>query len=157
MAVLDQILAILTGQKVYDSTTGLWRVYDQSGTELADPGGILLRGLHGWLLRQAVLVASVTPVAPAQSGGGGGGKGWDRAAWRKKKQFEDSIETTLKAALSPEDRLELALELGLGETDPEILTKIAKSLTPRAKILGEVYSERDDDEDEAVFLLLGEW
>ena len=50
---LDQILAILMGRKVYDSTTKLWRIYDQYGTELADPGGILLRGLHGWLLSQA--------------------------------------------------------------------------------------------------------
>lgn len=53
MAALDQILAILMGRKVYDSTTKLWRIYDQYGTELADPGGILLRGLHGWLLSQA--------------------------------------------------------------------------------------------------------
>lgn len=53
MAALDQIFAILTGRKVHDSTTGLWRVYDQYGTELADLGGILLRGLHGWLLQTA--------------------------------------------------------------------------------------------------------
>jgi hypothetical protein len=52
-AQLDQILAILTGRKVYDSTTKLWRVYDSTGVELADPSGILLRGLHGWLLMQA--------------------------------------------------------------------------------------------------------
>lgn len=158
MAALDQILAILKGRKVYDSTTRLWRVYDQNGIELADPSGILFRGLHGWLLQQAVLVASVTPVIPVQGGNGGGGsKGWDRTAWRKKKQLEDSIEATLKAALSPEDRLELASELSLGETAPEILAKIAKSLTPKAKILKKVHSEWDDDEDEAVFLLLGGW
>lgn len=48
---LDQILAILMGRKVYDSTTRLWRVYDSNGVELADPSGILLRGLHGWLLQ----------------------------------------------------------------------------------------------------------
>lgn len=53
MAVLDQILVILTGRKVYDSTTKLWRIYDQYGTEIADPSGILLRGLHGWLLQKA--------------------------------------------------------------------------------------------------------
>ena len=158
MASLDQILAILTGRKVYDSTTRLWRVYDQNGIELADPSGILFRGLHGWLLQQAVLVASVTPVIPVQGGNGGGGsKGWDRTAWRKKKQLEDSIEATLKAALSPEDRLELASELSLGETDPEILAKIAKSLIPRTEVLKKVHSEWDDDEDEAVFLLLGGW
>ena len=49
---LDQILALLTGRKVYDKTSGLWRVYDAGGTELADPGGALWRGLHGWMLYQ---------------------------------------------------------------------------------------------------------
>lgn len=50
---LDDILSILMGRKVYDTTTKLWRVYDADGNELADPSGILLRGLHGWLLQQA--------------------------------------------------------------------------------------------------------
>ena len=48
---LDQILALLQGRKVYDKTTGLWRVYDAGGTELADPSGVLWRGLHGWMLQ----------------------------------------------------------------------------------------------------------
>jgi len=50
---LDQILAILLGKKVYNAVTKLWRVYDENGIELADPSGILLRGLHGWLLQKA--------------------------------------------------------------------------------------------------------
>ena len=54
MAALDQILAILRGRKVYDSAGGLWRVYDDLGVELADTSGILLRGLHGFMLRQFV-------------------------------------------------------------------------------------------------------
>lgn len=58
---LDQILAILMGYKVYDSATRLWRVYDHNGVELADPSGVLLRGLHGWLLWQA----NQLPIAPA--------------------------------------------------------------------------------------------
>ena len=47
---LDQILALLTGRKVYDPATHLWRVYDSGGVEIADVGGVLQRGLHGWLL-----------------------------------------------------------------------------------------------------------
>lgn len=55
---LDSILALLTGKKVYDPATKLWRVYDAGGTELADPGGVLLRGLHGWLLQANVQQAA---------------------------------------------------------------------------------------------------
>lgn len=47
---LDAILALLTGKKVYDAGTGLWRVYAPDNTELADESGILMRGLHGWML-----------------------------------------------------------------------------------------------------------
>lgn len=49
MAALNQILALLTGTKIYDESTGLWRVYD-GPTELADDSGVLWRGLHGWML-----------------------------------------------------------------------------------------------------------
>lgn len=55
---LDSILALLTGKKVYDPATKLWRVYDNNGVELADPGGVLLRGLHGWLLQANVQQAA---------------------------------------------------------------------------------------------------
>jgi hypothetical protein len=46
---LDQILALLTSTKIYDESTGLWRVYE-GPTELADDSGVLWRGLHGWML-----------------------------------------------------------------------------------------------------------
>lgn len=52
-AQLDRILAILTGRKVYDSATKTWHVYDVNDVELVDASGILLQGLHGWLLRGA--------------------------------------------------------------------------------------------------------
>lgn len=48
MATTAQVLALLTGAKVFDGA--LWRVYDAGGTELADPGGVLWRGVHGALL-----------------------------------------------------------------------------------------------------------
>lgn len=48
MATTAQVLALLTGAKVFDG--GVWRVYDAGGTELADPGGVLWRGVHGALL-----------------------------------------------------------------------------------------------------------
>ena len=57
---LDQILALLTGTKIYDESTGLWRVYDSNGIEIADEGGVLFRGLHGWLLRQHIAVSEET-------------------------------------------------------------------------------------------------
>lgn len=50
-AQLDIIFAILTGRKVYDTDTKTWHVYDQNGVELVDASGILLQGLHGFLLR----------------------------------------------------------------------------------------------------------
>ena len=49
-ARLDQILALLTGRKVYDPATKLWRVYSPDSTELADESGVLMRGLHSWML-----------------------------------------------------------------------------------------------------------
>lgn len=60
MAALDEILSILTGKKVFDEATNTWRVYDSLGNEIADSSGILLQGLHGFLLRQYVESASVT-------------------------------------------------------------------------------------------------
>lgn len=45
---LDRILAILTGTKVKEGN--LWRVYDSLGVEIADASGVLLQGLHGFLL-----------------------------------------------------------------------------------------------------------
>ena len=50
---LDLILAILTGRKVYDPETKLWHVFDANGIELVDTSGVLMQGLHGWLLREA--------------------------------------------------------------------------------------------------------
>lgn len=63
---LSLALGILSGAKVFDDATGLWRVYDDQGNELADPSGILLRGTHGVLLLQ------ITPVAESQVVHGGG-------------------------------------------------------------------------------------
>lgn len=48
MAVEDDILAVLTGRKQFDGRQ--WRVYDPGGTEIADPGGVLWKGVHGALL-----------------------------------------------------------------------------------------------------------
>jgi hypothetical protein len=58
MSTEAQILALLTGRKVFDGRQ--WRVYDSGGTELADPGGVLWRGVHGALLWNASRVAVVT-------------------------------------------------------------------------------------------------
>jgi len=46
-----QILAVLTGRKVFDGRQ--WRVFDAGGVELADPGGVFWRGVHGALLWNA--------------------------------------------------------------------------------------------------------
>lgn len=56
MATTAQVLALLTGAKVFDG--GVWRVYDAGGAELADPGGVLWRGVHGALLWGAAFVAA---------------------------------------------------------------------------------------------------
>ena len=48
MATEDTILAVLTGRKQFDGRQ--WRVYDASGTELTDSGGVLWKGVHGALL-----------------------------------------------------------------------------------------------------------
>jgi hypothetical protein len=49
MSVEVQILELLIGQKVLGDD-GKWRVYDEVGVELADPGGILWRANPGSLL-----------------------------------------------------------------------------------------------------------
>lgn len=58
MTTEAQILALLTGQKVFDGRT--WRVYGTGGGELADSGGVLWRGVHGallWNVNQALSIA----------------------------------------------------------------------------------------------------
>lgn len=65
MSALDSVLAILTGRKVREGN--LWRVYDATGNEIADDGGVLLQGLHGALLNnqfaQQIVLASLGSVA----------------------------------------------------------------------------------------------
>jgi hypothetical protein len=61
---LDSILALLRGRKVLDETTNTWRVYDAGGAELADPGGVLWRGVHGMLLQAAMCCCKAAAVAP---------------------------------------------------------------------------------------------
>ena len=85
MSTLDQILAILMGRKVYDSATGLWRVYDSNGVELADPSGILLRGLHGWLL----LAATQHQAEEEQVPTGGGNYRWLNPRRKTRKEIEE--------------------------------------------------------------------
>lgn len=51
MATEAQVLAILTGRKVFDGRQ--WRVYDAAGVELGDPSGALWRGVHGAMLWNA--------------------------------------------------------------------------------------------------------
>lgn len=53
MATEAEILALLTGRKVFDGRQ--WRVYDSGGVEIADPGGVLWKGVHGALLWNAAL------------------------------------------------------------------------------------------------------
>ena len=48
MTIEDTILAVLSGRKQFDGRQ--WRVYDSGGTELADSGGVLWKGVHGALL-----------------------------------------------------------------------------------------------------------
>ncbi len=48
MATEADILAVLTGRKQFDGRQ--WRVYDSGGTEIADAGGVLWKGVHGALL-----------------------------------------------------------------------------------------------------------
>lgn len=53
MSAIDSVLVILTGRKVREGE--LWRVYDATGNEIADAGGVLLQGLHGLLLNNQVV------------------------------------------------------------------------------------------------------
>lgn len=78
MSALSQIVAILTGRKVYDEETGLWRVYDSDGNELADESGVLFRGLHGMLLYNQF----------EEESSGGGDFSWMRHL-KKKKPVEE--------------------------------------------------------------------
>lgn len=102
MAALDQILAILTGRKVYDSTTRLWRVYDENGVELADPSGILLRGLHGWLL----LAANQQQAEEAQVTGGGNYR-WLNPRRKTRKEIE---EERIKLGIIEQEKVVVAVK-----------------------------------------------
>lgn len=102
MAALDQILAILMGRKVYDSTTRLWRVYDENGVELADPSGILLRGLHGWLL----LAANQQRAEEAQVTGGGNYR-WLNPRRKTRKEIE---EERIKLGIIEQEKVVVAVK-----------------------------------------------
>lgn len=54
MPTIDQILAILTGEKVFDGST--WRSFDLAGVEIPDPEQVLRRGNHGALLYAQAIV-----------------------------------------------------------------------------------------------------
>jgi hypothetical protein len=75
MTGLDSILALLRGRKVLDEATNTWRVYDAGGVELADPGGVLWRGVHGALLQAAMCCCKAAEFEPATGG--------QTRAWRK--------------------------------------------------------------------------
>ncbi len=97
-ANLDAILAVLSGQKVYDSASGKWRVYDAYGAEIVDTGGVLLTGLHGFLLNnqteQQTYFASL---------------GW--TSNRQKKRDEEEIEEPISAKSITRIRNELLSEV----------------------------------------------
>lgn len=72
MSQLDQILDVLTGEKRFDGAK--WVSYDAAGAPLTDAGGVLWRGLHGWLLyNEAIGQAEDVSVY------GGGGRREDDA------------------------------------------------------------------------------
>lgn len=62
MAAEQQILALLTGRKVFDGVK--WHVFDADGNELADPAGVLWRGVHGALLWNANNTAEPVNYVP---------------------------------------------------------------------------------------------
>jgi len=95
-------------------------------------------------------------------GGAGGNKGWSRVEWSKKKAFEEQIGASLKEALTPAERIELAQEAAPAAS-PAKLRKFTETLTPKAakplalappKSLAVV--EPDEDEERSVELLLEE-
>jgi hypothetical protein len=90
MIALDKILALLTGTKVYDDVTGLWRVYDEDGFEIADTSGVFLRGLHGLLLSGHVDHESVA-YSPSLGSGSVGGDTRRRVS----KRFDDDDDVLL--------------------------------------------------------------
>lgn len=63
MATEADILAVLTGRKQFDGR--VWRVYDASSTEIADPGGVLWKGVHGALLWNANLPTTAPRRRPS--------------------------------------------------------------------------------------------
>lgn len=62
MATTSEILAVLTGRKVFDGRQ--WRVYDGDGVELTADGGVLWRGVHGALLWNASRTVATTGSGP---------------------------------------------------------------------------------------------
>jgi len=94
MATEAQILAILTGRKVFDGRQ--WRVYDAGGVELADSGGVLWRGVHGALLWSAALALLPVPVdGPIDTGDGWGVAGWKRRKSARAPEFDEAMHIAL--------------------------------------------------------------
>lgn len=66
MSMLGQILDILIGQKI--KSDGVWRVYDESGVEIVDTGGVMWRANPGALLMWPREVVPLPPVAGVNRG-----------------------------------------------------------------------------------------
>lgn len=89
MSQLDQILAVLTGEKRFDGAK--WVAYDAANAPLTDAGGALWRGLHGWLLSVSAL--NVQPDAVPDGG-------WASLPWRPyKRRPREEDEALLLAVL----------------------------------------------------------
>lgn len=119
MATADQVLALLTGAKVFDGAT--WRVHDAGGVELADPGGVLWRGVHGALLWGAVWQpAAAFPATPVALGGGGGGGIWSQPVQRYSAHgtHDRQIEVPISAhAAEDEDEIVMAILLRIAHLE----------------------------------------
>lgn len=84
MSQLDQILAVLQGEKRFDGAK--WVSHDAAGTPLVDLGGVLWRGLHGWLLQKS----NVFEQAPVVEPGFAGGMTW-RPYKRRPREEEEAL------------------------------------------------------------------
>jgi len=129
---------------------------------------IAIHGTSGSLQGPGAIIAGLAagPIVVTNTYGGGGGtggnKGWDKAEWARKKEFDESIAGSLKEALTPAERLEVAQEIA-PEASPEKLQKIAETLTPKvskavdlAPPKSSAAVEPDEDEERSVELLLEE-
>jgi hypothetical protein len=99
VAIEDDILRLLLGQKIRGADAE-WHIYDEDGNHLADPGGVIWRGVIGVLLMWANIEEEELTDEEMLSVGGAVGK----MVWSRTEDLLRRVNQHFRTRLYPRDR-----------------------------------------------------